>query len=179
MSACFQQQLPALASPPQASATPFKSSPPDVQVAAGPAIPHPNCTVLHAEHQTIHEVGASVYDNTHNQSRGFGEIQAATDPAADGTPRWRVLFPGGRRITSIQQPYLDLSLIHHTQRAAPCGLQQRIVVVVGRHKGKAGTTVKKVSAGLLKLAAANWLPPNATAAPPPSPPPTHTKLNLH
>ena len=83
-----------------------------------------------------------------------------------------MLFPGGRRITSIQQPYLDLSLIHHTQREAPCGLQQRIVVVVGRHKGKAGTTVKKVSAGLLKLAAANWLPPNATAAPAPPPPPS-------
>ena len=74
-----------------------------------------------------------------------------------------MLFPGGRRITSIQQPYLDLSLIHHTQRAAPCGLQQRIVVVVGRHKGKAGTTVKKVSAGLLKLAAAKLAAPKCNS----------------
>ena len=122
-------------------------------------------------------MGASVYDNTHNQSRGFGEIQAATDPAADGTPRWRVLFPGGRRITSIQQPYLDLSLIHHTQREAPCGLQQRIVVVVGSHKGKAGTTVKKVGAGQLKLAAAKLAAPKCNGCPrPPRPPP---KLNLH
>jgi hypothetical protein len=53
-----------------------------------------------------------------------------------------VLFQSRQR---IQQPYLDLSLIQHTQREASCGLQRRIVVVVGKHKGKAGTTVIKVA----------------------------------
>ena len=57
------------------------------------------------------------------------------------------MFTGGQRNTCIQQDYLDLSLIHHSHRQAPSGLQQRVAVMVGKHKGREGTTVKKVGAG--------------------------------
>ena len=109
--------------------------------------PKPTSLALHAECQISHAVGASVYDSTHNQSRGYGEIQAAAPPAENGMPRWKVVFTGGQRNTCIQQDYLDLSLIHHSHRQAPSGLQQRVAVMVGNHKGRKGTTVKKVGGG--------------------------------
>jgi hypothetical protein len=89
-----------------------------------------------------------VWDYTHNESRGYGKILAAAPPAADGNLRWKVDFESGQRASAIQQRYLDLSYIHHDQREAPSGLQQRILVVVGKHKGKEGVTVKKVGAVL-------------------------------
>lgn len=49
-------------------------------------------------------------------------------------------------MTAIQESYLDLSVVHHDHRQAASGLQQRILVVVGTHKGKQGITVKKVGA---------------------------------
>lgn len=100
-----------------------------------------------------HSEGASVWDSTHNQSRGYGLIRAAAPPTADGNERWQVKFESGQRMSTIQQRYLDLSWIHHDQRVAASGLQQRIVVVVGTHKGKEGVTVKKVGAVLL---AGSW-----------------------
>ena len=44
-------------------------------------------------------------------------------------------------MTAIQERYLDLSVVHHDHRQAASGLQQRILVVVGTHKGKEGITV--------------------------------------
>lgn len=90
-----------------------------------------------------------MWDYTHNQSRGYGRILAAAPPAADGNQRWRVKFESGQRASTIQQRYLDLSWFHHDQREAASGLEQRILVLVGTHKGKEGVTVKRVGAVLL------------------------------
>ena len=89
-----------------------------------------------------------MWDATHAESRGYGELQRPAGPASDGTPKWFVRWDSwgeGQRITAIKQHSLQLSLIHHRQRVAPATLGQRIQVVAGPQQGKSGTAVKKVS----------------------------------
>lgn len=98
-------------------------------------------------HQQQFEIGASVWDNTHHTCRGYGVICAAGNPADDGTPKWYVEWDNkqeGQRCRAIQETSLQLSLIQHDKRKPPTALGQSIIVLVGTHKGKTGTTVRKV-----------------------------------
>lgn len=90
-------------------------------------------------------VGASVYDASHHGAcRGYGFITKAAEPAADGTPRWYVKFERGDRTTAVSEAYLGQCHIDHVGRDPPQSAGQRIVVVVGPHRGKEGVTVAKV-----------------------------------
>ncbi|KAL4420068.1 hypothetical protein ABPG77_004333 [Micractinium sp. CCAP 211/92] len=98
------------------------------------------------EPQQCHQPGASVWDQTHHQSRGYGTIKKEGEPADDGTPRWYVDWavkqPGSRE-TAISERYLALSHVHHTARMPPSGLRQPIVVQFGNLKGHQGKTEQK------------------------------------
>ena len=72
-----------------------------------------------------------MWDYTHNQARGYGQILAAALLTADGSLRWKVKFESGQRASSVQQRYLDMSLFqqrlvtalqpschHHRQRGS-------------------------------------------------------------
>lgn len=102
------------------------------------------CRRLHAGRQREYGVGASVYDRSQAASkRGYGTISEAGDPG-----RWRVAWQeAGLRSCVISEPYLELALVHHSQRVVPTAMKQAVVVVLGTHKGKAGTTIKRVRAG--------------------------------
>ena len=80
----------------------------------------------------------------HSDCRGYGIITDAAPPAADGTHRWYVKFERGERTTAVKEAYLYLSYIQHVGRDVPQSAGQRIVVMVGPHKGTKGVTVSKV-----------------------------------
>ena len=97
----------------------------------------------------MHCIGASVYSLCHKSSdedRGYGCIQRRGDTALDGTPTWFVEWerPGARQ-RAFKETSLEVALIPHSSRVEPSGLQQPILVVLGPHKGKRGTTVAQVS----------------------------------
>ena len=53
-------------------------------------------------------------------------------------------FEGGTRTTAISTQYLELPLMHHSKRQPATAMQQHILVVLGKHKGEHGLTVKAV-----------------------------------
>ena len=127
-----------------------KSCEPDHHRDALYLLPHLSCIVpshfLHADGQQLFSIGASVFDESHKHNRGYGIIKGPGPPGEDGTPRWQVSFERGQRTSAISQHYLCLAHIHHTGRVAPEACGQRIVVMVGPHKGVEGVTVSKVGA---------------------------------
>lgn len=95
--------------------------------------------------QEDYRIGASVYDRSHNNNpRGYGEISRRASPDDNGNPRYYIAFSTGQRITAMKETYLELSHIHHRDRVPATALQQRILVVLGTHKGKSGLTIAKV-----------------------------------
>lgn len=100
------------------------------------------CHYLHADRQAEYCVGASVYDRSHSGSnRGYGTITEAVEPG-----KWRVHWSRGSRACASSEPYLELALIRNSSRVPPTAMQQPILVVLGTHMGKAGTTLKRVRA---------------------------------
>jgi hypothetical protein len=98
-------------------------------------------------HQQQFAVGASVWDRAHNECRGYGVIQKSANTAPGHTRKWYVAWERkweGQRCTAILETSLELSHIHHRDRMPPSALEQAVLVVLGRHKGKTGTTHQKV-----------------------------------
>ena len=98
-----------------------------------------------AEEQSTFKVDASVWDASHHTHRGYGTIVGTADAAEDSTPRWRVCFDAGHRVTAIKETSLDLCIMRHQLRQEASGIGQRILVVSGSWKGMEGVTVRKVS----------------------------------
>lgn len=88
----------------------------------------------------------SVGHTSIDEDRGYGCIKRRGDTALDGTPTWFVDWerPGARQ-RAFKETSLEVALIPHSSRVEPTGLQQPILVVLGQHKGKRGTTVVQVS----------------------------------
>ena len=89
-------------------------------------------------------MGDSVYDNSHNKSRGYGIISDSAPPGENGIAKWKVDWEGGKRKKAISQKYLERPHIDHRHRVGPTAIGQRIVPMVGQYKGTEGTTVQKV-----------------------------------
>ena len=88
--------------------------------------------------------GTRVFDASHKANRGYGIAESWPQLDDDGDLRSQVRFEGGQRATWMKHRYLEVPAIHPDQRQDPTAVQQRVMVVVGPHKNKEGTTVKKV-----------------------------------
>ena len=100
----------------------------------------------------VHCIGASVYSLGHkstDEDHGYGCIRRHGTPASDGTRTWFVEWerPGARQ-RAFKETSLEVALIPHSSRISPSGLQQPVLVVLGQHKGKRGTTVAQVRTSL-------------------------------
>lgn len=88
--------------------------------------------------------GTPVFDASHKTNRGYGVADSWPEWDEDGDLRSRVRFDGGQRATWIKHRYLEVPAIQPDLRQDPTAVKQRVMVVVGPHKKKEGTTVKKV-----------------------------------
>lgn len=89
--------------------------------------------------------GTPVFDDSHKANRGYGVVESPR-PELDDDGDWRckVRFTGGERATWLKCKYLEVPAVSPILRQDPTAVQQRVRVAVGPHKGKDGTTMKKV-----------------------------------